>query len=125
MVAHSFSAYISTWKSFRTLADEHRRYHADFDDTARVEIMLVVLETSADASPYEVPPSPIPDDVPPADEPFPGADAPNTDEEEADPPTLAMIAGYESEQEDWPALRDGPLWTPPATAANLASDPTA
>ncbi|KAK3252383.1 hypothetical protein CYMTET_38314 [Cymbomonas tetramitiformis] len=42
-------------QSFRTLSDERRRYHTDFDDTARVETMLVVLEKSADASPYEVP----------------------------------------------------------------------
>ncbi|KAK3289024.1 hypothetical protein CYMTET_3523 [Cymbomonas tetramitiformis] len=266
-------------QSFRTLSDEHRRYHTDFDDTARVETMLVVLEKSADASPYEVPlyqgiitdlygsykpsfdtlthrirrvwlregvsrlarfPPPTPDsggvgdssspsgggrvmafrnrpvitaegkwedtggpyriwngqgrpcvvcyrlyaltdvhadtnglcpwvcvdafstgrppptasapierpaltsdtwqkrdpqqkqpsamtfrpqvpvstgpgDVLPADVPFPGVDAPSTDEEEADPPTFAMIAGYESE-EDWPAFRDGPVWTPLAAA---------
>ncbi|KAK3248206.1 hypothetical protein CYMTET_42325 [Cymbomonas tetramitiformis] len=206
--------------AFRALADKHPRYHTDFDNTARVETMLVVLEKSADASPYEVPlyqgsisdlcgiykpsfdtlthrirrvwlreaisrlarspppapgsggvgdspppsgggrvmafrsctvlaaegrwedtggpyriwngqgrpcmvpPSPVPDDVPPTAEHFPRADAPSTDEDDAEPPTLAMIAGYES-QEDWPALRDGPLRTPPTAAADLTADPNA
>ncbi|KAK3252918.1 hypothetical protein CYMTET_37800 [Cymbomonas tetramitiformis] len=69
----------------------------------------------------QVPVSPGPDDALPADVPFPGVDTPSTDEEEADPPTLAMIAGYESE-EDWPAFRDGPVWTPLAAAADPAPD---
>ncbi|KAK3282348.1 hypothetical protein CYMTET_9906 [Cymbomonas tetramitiformis] len=42
-------------QSVCALADKHRRYHADFDDTTRVETILMVLEKSADASLYEVP----------------------------------------------------------------------
>ncbi|KAK3241856.1 hypothetical protein CYMTET_48421 [Cymbomonas tetramitiformis] len=40
---------------FRNLADKHRQYHTDFSDSAHVETFLVVLEKSADESPYEVP----------------------------------------------------------------------
>jgi len=39
----------------RTLADEHKRLHPQFDDPALVATLLVVLEKSADTSPYEVP----------------------------------------------------------------------
>ncbi|KAK3267124.1 hypothetical protein CYMTET_24299 [Cymbomonas tetramitiformis] len=38
---------------FRNLADKHRQYHTDFSDSAHVETFLVVLEKSADESPYE------------------------------------------------------------------------
>ena len=44
-----------TLQKLRTLGDEHRRLHPDFDNTALVDTLLVVLEKSADISPYEVP----------------------------------------------------------------------
>ncbi|KAK3250054.1 hypothetical protein CYMTET_40554 [Cymbomonas tetramitiformis] len=38
---------------YRRLGDEHRVYHADFSDADLVWTFLVVLEKSADVSPYE------------------------------------------------------------------------
>ncbi|KAK3260832.1 hypothetical protein CYMTET_30233 [Cymbomonas tetramitiformis] len=40
---------------YRRLGEEHRVYHADFSDADLVWTFLVVLEKSADVSPYEVP----------------------------------------------------------------------
>ncbi|KAK3246436.1 hypothetical protein CYMTET_44026 [Cymbomonas tetramitiformis] len=40
---------------YRRLGEEHRVYHADFSDSDLVWTFLVVLEKSADVSPYEVP----------------------------------------------------------------------
>ena len=44
-----------TLQQLRTLGDEHRRLHPDFDDEDLVDTLLVVLEKSADDSPYEIP----------------------------------------------------------------------
>ncbi|KAK3267912.1 hypothetical protein CYMTET_23557 [Cymbomonas tetramitiformis] len=46
--------------------------------------------------------------------PEPGVDEASTDDDELDKPTLAMIAGEESDDEDWrPAFANGPAWIPP------------
>ncbi|KAK3258374.1 hypothetical protein CYMTET_32575 [Cymbomonas tetramitiformis] len=47
--------------------------------------------------------------------PDPGADEASTDDGEPNTinPTLAMIAGEESDDESWPAFASVPVWTPP------------
>ena len=44
-----------TLSKFRSFADEHSRLHPHYSDISRVETLLVVLEKSAEESPYEVP----------------------------------------------------------------------
>ncbi|KAK3280268.1 hypothetical protein CYMTET_11881 [Cymbomonas tetramitiformis] len=51
--------------------------------------------------------------------PEPGADEASTDNDELDKPTLAMIAGEESDDEDLPAFASGPAWIPPLSRQSI------
>ncbi|KAK3280402.1 hypothetical protein CYMTET_11754 [Cymbomonas tetramitiformis] len=44
-----------------------------------------------------------------------GVDDASTDDDELFKPTLAMIAGEESNDEEWPAFATSPVWVPPTS----------
>ncbi|KAK3258562.1 hypothetical protein CYMTET_32399 [Cymbomonas tetramitiformis] len=66
---------------------------------------------AVDADPVTAPLDPDLLDISPA----PGVDDASTDDDELFKPTLAMIAGEESDDEEWPAFATSPVWVPPTS----------
>ncbi|KAK3286551.1 hypothetical protein CYMTET_5899 [Cymbomonas tetramitiformis] len=66
---------------------------------------------AVDADPVTAPLDPDLLDISPA----PGVDDASTDDDELFKPTLAMIAGEESDDEEWPAFATTPVWVPPTS----------
>ncbi|KAK3273033.1 hypothetical protein CYMTET_18706 [Cymbomonas tetramitiformis] len=66
---------------------------------------------AVDADPVTAPLDPDLLDISPA----PGVDDASTDDDELFKPTLAMIVGEESDDEEWPAFATSPVWVPPTS----------